>query len=257
MSGVPDADGEGARVSPPVSDGRAGRRPPGRRPPARTAAGVSGPGLWTADLPRARSRTAGAPSASHGAACLADNAGGAGVMRPGGRTPRRPAGRARFPQYRTAPSATPAAAAAGGPPSDRRGRFRPAPPPPLRHDHHGCRDRPTRRGPARPREGHPGVLAARTSWCRGRVLRRLRHLRRGHPPCPARRGAGQRPMAPLEKLLRQSPARGPRAHRLLGHHQPAPAEYASGPPENAGTKSTTSSARASACSNVPAAWAWP
>ncbi|RPK44115.1 hypothetical protein EES37_16730 [Streptomyces sp. ADI91-18] len=35
----------------------------------------------------------------------------------------------------------------------------------YRYDHHGCRDRPTRRGPARPRDGHPGVLAARASRC--------------------------------------------------------------------------------------------
>jgi hypothetical protein len=65
----------------------------------------------------------------------------------------------------------------------------------------------------------------RTSWCRGRVPRRLGHLRRGNPPCPARRGAGQRPTAPLESPLRQSPTRGPRAHRLLGHRQPAPSRW--------------------------------
>lgn len=39
--------------------------------------------------------------------------------------------------------------------------------------------------------------------------------------------------------------------------RPAPAEYASRPPANAGTRSTTSSARASACSNAPAACNWP
>jgi hypothetical protein len=37
---------------------------------------------------------------------------------------------------------------------------------------------------------HPG---------RGRVPGWLGHLRRGHPPCPAGRGAGQRSMAPLAK----------------------------------------------------------
>lgn len=147
---------------------------------------------------------------------LADFPGGAGVVRPCGRTPRGSAGRARFPQYRAASSAAPAAAAAGRPAGDRCGRFRPASAPPLRHDHHGCRDRPTPRGPARPREGHPRVLAARTSWCRGRVPGRLGHPRRGHPPRPAPRGAGQRPMAPLAQPLRQNPARGPRARRLLG-----------------------------------------
>ncbi len=62
-------------------------------------------------------------------------------MRSGGRTPGRPAGRARFPECGAAPSPASAAAAAGGPAGDRRGRFRPAPPPPLCHDHHGCRDR--------------------------------------------------------------------------------------------------------------------
>lgn len=183
-------------------------------------------------------------------------------MRPGGRTSGRPARRAGVPQHRAASSAAVTTASAGGPSGDRRGRFRPAPPPPLRHDHHGCRDRPTRCGPARPRGGHPGVLAARTSWCRGRLPGRLGHLCRGRPPRPARRGAGQRPMAPLAKSLRQSAARGPRARRMLGHHQPAPprpapAEYASRPPANAGTRSTVSSAKASACSTAPAAWEWP
>ncbi|MFC9931891.1 ISL3 family transposase [Streptomyces sp. NPDC127190] len=42
------------------------------RPLARTAAGLSRPGLLAADLPRADSRTAGAPSAPHGASCRAD-----------------------------------------------------------------------------------------------------------------------------------------------------------------------------------------
>ncbi len=142
-------------------------------------------------------------------------------MRPGGRTPGRRPRRARVPQHQRC-AIYGAAAPANGPTGDRGGRFRSAPPPPLRHDHHGCRDRPTRRGPARPRRGHPGVLAARTPWCRGRVPGRLGHLRRGCPPCPARRGAGQRSMAPLAKSLRQSPARSPRARRMLGHHQPAP-----------------------------------
>ena len=145
------------RVSPPDGDGHAGRRPSGRRPSACTAAGLSGPGLSAADLPRAGSRPAGAPSALHGAACRADIAGGTGVVQPGGRTPCRTASRARLPQHRAAPSA---AAAASRPSGDRRERFRPAPPPPLRHDHHGFRDRPTRCSPARPRGGHPGVLAA-------------------------------------------------------------------------------------------------
>lgn len=92
---VRDADGEGARLSPPNGEGRAGRRPQGRRPPARTAAGLSRPGLWAADLPRADSRAAGATSAPHGASCRADIPGGTGVMRPGGLTPGWPAGRAR------------------------------------------------------------------------------------------------------------------------------------------------------------------
>ncbi|MGW6739238.1 alcohol dehydrogenase catalytic domain-containing protein [Streptomyces sp. NPDC055025] len=41
--------------------------------------------------------------------CRADLSGGAGVVRPGGRTPGRSVGRARFPEYRAASSAAPAA----------------------------------------------------------------------------------------------------------------------------------------------------
>lgn len=65
--------------------------------------------------------------------------------------PRRPTDRARFPQHRPAPSVAPAGAEVVGSAGDRRGRFRSAWPPPPRHDHHGRRDRQTRRGPARPR----------------------------------------------------------------------------------------------------------
>lgn len=122
-----------------------------------------------------------------------------------GRTTARLAGHARCPEYRAAPSTAPATATAGGPAGDQRGRFRLAPPP-LRHDHHGCPDRPTLRGSARRRGGHPGVLAAQISWCRG-VPGRLSHLCRSRPPSPARHGTGQRPMAPLAKSLRQSPTR--------------------------------------------------
>lgn len=49
----------------------------------------------------------------------------------------------------------------------------------------------------------------------------------------------------------RTPAAGPPSTR------PAPAEYVSRPPANAGTRSTTFSARASACSTAPAASAWP
>jgi transposase len=61
---------------------------------------------------------------------------------------------------------------------------------------------------------HPGVEVV----CRDGSA----NLRRSDPPRPARRGAGERSLALVEKSLRQGPARSPRAHRMLGHRQPAP-----------------------------------
>ncbi|MBP2334399.1 hypothetical protein JOF41_000577 [Saccharothrix coeruleofusca] len=112
------------------------------------------------DLPRTDSGSPGTPPAPHGAARSADIADDAGVVRSGGRTPDRSVGRAGVPQHRVAPSA---AARTVGSTSDRRGRFRSAPTPLLRHGQHRCRDLSTCRGSARPRRGHPVVLAARTS----------------------------------------------------------------------------------------------
>jgi hypothetical protein len=98
----------------------------------------------------------------------------------------------------------------------------------------------------------------RTSWCRGRVPRRLGHLRRGNPPCPARRGAGQRPTAPLESPLRQSPTRV-RAHTgyWVTVNPPRPNGVREYSTRERWKRSTTSSARASASSTGPAAWTWP
>lgn len=113
MSGVRIADGEGPWVSPPDGDGRAGRPPPGRRSPARTAAGLPDHGLPTADLPRVDSPDCWSAISAARYGWLGRSPGGPGVMRPGGDPPGWPAGHARFPQYRAAPSAAPAAAPAG------------------------------------------------------------------------------------------------------------------------------------------------
>jgi hypothetical protein len=65
-------------------------------------------------------------------------------------------------------------------------------------------------------------VAARPSRGRGRVPGRLGGLRRGRPPGTARRGAGQRPLAPVAQPGRGRPERGRGTLRLLGKgHPPA------------------------------------
>ncbi|MFH9830146.1 hypothetical protein ACH4NC_02410 [Streptomyces sp. NPDC017201] len=189
--------------------------------------------------PRADPRTAEAASAPHGTACLADSPGDKGVMQPGRRhtTPAVPA------------SAAPRCAICDVWPQ-------PAVPrviavdelvlPRLRRYATIITDTEPGRRVAVPPDcamARPGVLAARTFRVRGRAPGRLGHLCRG-PPRPARRGAGQRPTAPLAQALRRSPARGPRARRLLGDRERC-------------NKSTIYSTTASACATAPAASAWP
>jgi hypothetical protein len=188
-----------------------------------TAPGLPGPGLPAADLPRASPWADRAPPAPHHATDQPGLGGGQGVMRPG-RLPSHPVpGHAPLLRHRPAPAAAHHPADSARPTGDRGRRLRPAPPPPLRHDHHRCRDRGARRCPARPRGRHIGGMAAREEGGRGRVPGWLGHICRGDPPGTARRGAGQRPMASVAEPVRQGPGRSEGPRPLLGHRQPAPA----------------------------------
>jgi hypothetical protein len=98
------------------------------------------------------------------------------------------------------------------------------PPAPLRHDHHRCRNRPTRGSTARPCEGRPAVLAAHILVPRScATTARPPTPRQSAVPCPTRCGSAADGTSGEPSATKSNS--GPRAHRLLGHRQPAPSQW--------------------------------